>query len=286
LQMRLTLSLLLVHVTAGLRMQLGGGAPTKLLVIGGNGFVGREVCKYAVQNGFSVTSLSRRGQCPDPEDEILSQVEWQAGNALDKATVDKYVNQADAVVHAIGLLFDVNSGLEFFNTFTSASKSVPDPESTYDNITRKTALLVIAALKSRMAMPAALGGKRVPIAFVSCAEAGWPDVQFGDVAERAAPEWLQRYLVAKRAVEAELNGATDKLRPIIIRPSFIWNWRKLDILPVIPVFNIASALGVPFVDKAVRVEDVGASIVAGLMDDAVDGVQRFSEMEQLAARLK
>lgn len=120
-------------------------------------------------------------------------------------------------MHAIGLLFDVNSGLEFFNTFTSASKSVPDPESTYDNITRKTALLVIAALKSRMAMPAALGGKRVPIAFVSCAEAGWPDVQFGDVAERAAPEWLQRYLVAKRAVEAELNGATDKLRPIIIR---------------------------------------------------------------------
>ena len=66
-------------------------------------------------------------------------------------------------------------------------------------------------------MPPALGGKRIPIAFVSCAEAGWPDVQFGDAAERAAPEWLKQYLIAKRAVEAELNASTDKLRPIIIR---------------------------------------------------------------------
>jgi len=239
-----------------------------------------------VQNGYAVTSLSRRGQCPDPEDEILSQVEWQAGNALDQRTVDKYVNDADAVVHAIGLLFDVNSGLEYFNTFTSFSQSKPDPESTYDNITRKTALKVIAALKSRLAMPPALGGKRIPIAFVSCAEAGWPDVQFGDAAERAAPEWLKQYLIAKRAVEAELNASTDKLRPIIIRPSFIWNWQKFDILPVIPIFNIASALGVPFVDKAVRVEDVGASIVAGLLDEEISGVQRFSDMEELAARLR
>ena len=73
-----------------------------------------------------------------------------------------------------------------------------------------------------------------------------------------------------------------------LRPSFIWNWRKFDILPVIPVFNIASALGVPFVDKAVRVEDVGASIVAGLLDEEVSGVvgNRNSEMEELAARIK
>merc|ERR1719310_1214517 len=99
---------------------------TKLLVIGGNGFVGREVCRYAVRSGsFSVTSLSRRGECPTADDPELSQVEWIAGNALDKATVDKYVGQADAVVHAIGLLFDVNSGLDILNTFTSASSSKP-----------------------------------------------------------------------------------------------------------------------------------------------------------------
>merc|ERR1711918_101354 len=101
--------------------------------------------------------------------------------------------------------------------------------------------------------------------------------------DEAAPEWLQRYLVAKRAVEAELGRSTGQLRPIIVRPSLIWNWRKLDVLPIIPIFNVASALGVPFVDKTVRVEDVGRSIVAGLLDEEVSGVQRFAEMEALSA---
>jgi len=79
--------------------------------------------------------------------------------------------------------------------------------------------------------------------------------------------------------------STGQLRPVIVRPSLIWNWQKLDVLPIIPVFNIASALGVPFVDKTVRVEDVGRAIVQGLLDDTVSGVQRFGEMEELSASL-
>ena len=248
--------------------------------------LGRQVCKYAVRSGkFEVTSLSRRGECPKPEDAELSQVEWVAGDALDKPTVSKYVNQADAVVHAIGLLFDVNSGLTFLNTFTSASSSKPDPEaSTYDNITRRTALLAIEALKAKNALPAMMGSK-APFAFVSCAESGWPDVRFGPQVEAVAPDWLQRYLVAKRAVEAALGQSTSALRPVIVRPSLIWDWKKFDVLPVIPVFNLVSALGVPFVDKTVRVETVGKSIVAGLLDESVSGVQRFDKMEQLAATI-
>jgi NADPH:quinone reductase-like Zn-dependent oxidoreductase len=76
------------------RMQVAPG--TKLLVIGGNGYVGREVCKNAVQLGYAVTSLSRRGECPDANDPFLSQVDWRAGNALDKPTVKAAVGEADA----------------------------------------------------------------------------------------------------------------------------------------------------------------------------------------------
>ena len=79
---------------------------------------------------------------------------------------------------------------------------------------------------------------------------------------------------------------TGKLRPIMYRPSLIWSWDKLDVLPVIPVFNIASALGVPFIDKTIRVEELGKAIVAGLADEGVRGVQRFPEMESLAKGLE
>merc|ERR1712228_434678 len=95
--------------------------------------------------------------------------------------------------------------------------------------------------------------------------------------------WLKSYLKAKRAVESRLAN-TSALRPVIMRPSLIWSWDKLDVLPIIPVFNLASAVGVPFVDKTVRVETLADAIVAGLEDESVEGVQRYVEMEELALR--
>ena len=87
------------HRCGDVRMQVAPG--TKLLVIGGNGYVGREVCKNAVQLGYAVTSLSRRGECPDANDPYLAQVDWRAGNALDKPTVKAAVGKADAVVQHV-----------------------------------------------------------------------------------------------------------------------------------------------------------------------------------------
>ena len=264
-------------------MQLVPSGGKRLLVLGGSGFVGREVCRNAVACGYEVTSLSRRGVSPDPSDSALAQVDWVSGDANDAATIEGLVAKADAVVHAIGLLFDVESGLSFLSPVVSYSNSQPGAESTYDNMTRKTALTAIAAAKKKAALPAMLG-RPMPFAFVSCAEAGWPDVPLGEQVEAVSPEWLKKYLAAKRAVESELmEASTGQLRPVIARPSLIWNWRKLDVLPVIPIFNAASALGVPFVDKTVRVEDLGKAIVAGLRDGGVSGVQRYPEIEALAA---
>ena len=82
-----------------------------------------------------------------------------------------------------------------------------------------------------------------------------------------------------------MHRLSPRSRPIIVRPSLIWDWKKFDVLPIIPVFNIASALGVPFVDKTVYVSDVGKSIVAGLLDETVSGVQGYNEMEALAATI-
>lgn len=252
-------------------------------MLGGSGYVGRKVCSIAVERGWDVTSLSRRGENPKPNDPSLSQVTWLAGDATDSAVVADAASGVDAAVHAVGLLFDASTpGGGLFNLIVSGSGSRPGPESTYDAITRKTAFNLIAALKAKFAFP---GSPPTPLGFVSAAEAGWPDVRWGPEVERnIAPAWLVRYLAAKREVEAQL-AETPQVRAAIFRPSLIWDWSKLDVLPIIPIFNLASSVGVPFVDKTVRVETLAGAIVAGLEDPSVSGVQRYMQMEELAPRV-
>ena len=259
---------------------LAAAGGKKVAVFGGTGFVGSAVCERLAKKGYDVVAVSRRGVNPKPGDKYLDQVTWVQGDATDKATVKKIVKDADAVVHSIGLLFDVESGLGNLNTIVSGSGSLPGDESTYDNITRKTMFNVIEAMESKSNFFSK--NKQPALCFVSCAESGWPDVALGSQVEsNLAPEWLKKYLIAKRAVEARMNES-KAIRPVIYRPSLIWNWKKLDVLPVIPVFNLASAIGVPFVDKTVRVETLADAIVAGVEDSEVTGVQRFFKMEELA----
>jgi len=265
-------------------------SPKKVVVLGGTGFVGRTVAELALARGHAVTCLSRRG-APEGK-EALPGATYVQGDATDPAVVSQVLQGCDAVVHAVGLLFDSTTpGGGSLNLIVSGSKSRPDEGSTYDAVTRVSAFNVVAALNKRPRLPALPFATPTPppvLCFVSAAEAGWPEVAGGAAVEKIAPSPLGRYLVAKRAVEAELIRAATKgaLRPVVYRPSLIWNWAKLDVLPIIPIFNLASALGVPFVDKTVRVETLAAAIVAGLEDASVSGVQRFPEMEALEKALK
>lgn len=262
------------------------GQGKRLLVLGGNGYVGREVCRLAVTRGYTVTSLSRRGQNPEPESKELSAVQWVKGDATDGATVTALVSESDAVVHAVGLLFDANSGLTNLNLIVSGSKSTPTEDSTYDRITRQTAFNLIEAVRGRRQFRFPWEPqKTTPMLFVSAAEAGWPEVDFGEQVEGIAPEWLKQYLGAKRAVEAEIQRTPEVIRPVIFRPSLIWSWTKFDVLPIIPIFNFLSFLGVPFVDKTVTVNTLSSAIIAGLEDEGVSGVQRFMQMEELEKRV-
>ena len=63
--------------------------------------------------------------------------------------------------------------------------------------------------------------KRVPFVFISASEAGWStSLPFAPTVERALPDFLQRYLKSKRAVEHKmLEPASFKIRPIILRPT-------------------------------------------------------------------
>eukprot|EP00667_Euglena_gracilis_P009414 EG_transcript_9571 len=252
----------------------------RLLVLGGSGYLGQRICRYAVKNGYRVVSLSRRGP-PPIIDDFLAEVKWRKGDATNPATVQMLIVEGfDAVVHAVGLLFDSESGLAQFNTIVSGSKSEPDDDATYDLITRRTAELAIDSVLATTPV-----NKQLPVAFISAAEAGWPEVPGGNVMDFLAPNFLKRYLAAKRTVEAKLLAPHDaKIRPLIFRPSLLWDWTKWDVLPIIPVFWLASAAGVPFIDRPMFADDLAKAVVAAVDDDTVAGPLRFPAMDELAAR--
>mmetsp|Transcript_90995 Transcript_90995/g.181491 ORF Transcript_90995/g.181491 Transcript_90995/m.181491 type:complete len:293 (+) Transcript_90995:561-1439(+) len=278
-----------IQPSSALTMSAAAKASAKnVVILGGTGYVGNTVAKLAVSRGHAVTSLSRRGSPAGGS--ALPGVTYLAGDATDQKVMDNALSGCDAVVHALGLLFDVSTpGGGALNLIVSASNSRPGPESTYDAITRQTAFNAIASVKRQQGLSIPFVAKKpVPFCFVSAAEAGWPDMSGGEFVEKnLAPAPLRRYLEAKRTVEAALESAatSGSLRPVVYRPSLIWDWSKLDVLPIIPVFNIASALGVPFVDKTIRVETLARAIVAGFEGSAVSGVQRVGEMEALSEEL-
>jgi len=172
----------------GVRMQAAGGVKGKLLVLGGTGFVGSTVTKLALDRGYEVVSLSRRGQ-PAADSSLAgkSQVTWVQGDATKPEDVQRVVADGGftGIVHAIGMLFEGD-----LNKFASGSGSIPSEGSTYDDITRQTAFNAIDAAVSS-------GIKN--FGFVSAAEARW---DFDDKFVNTPVEWLHRYVHTNVCVSA------------------------------------------------------------------------------------
>ena len=140
--------------------------PIKVLVLGGSGFVGSTFIERASRHGFEIVSLSRRGKVEiiqnkendkrcinnnnnsgnnnnnNNENNNINNIIWCQGDASDYNTIynihEKY-GPFDSCIHAIGLLFDTQSGLKSINRYVSGSNSIPDDQATYDKITRLTA---------------------------------------------------------------------------------------------------------------------------------------------------
>jgi nucleoside-diphosphate-sugar epimerase len=275
----------------------------KLLVLGGTGFLGENVCKKALLEGYQVTSLSRRG-LPPPSSSSSSttmpdnkKIDYRKGDARQKESIANILQEGGyvGVIHCVGLLFDDASGLGSYNRFVSGSGSLPDADSTYETITRVTAFNAIEAAEDYVQQSRQSGnsvGAPLPFCFTSAAEAGWPDVPGGEfIEQRLVPDFLRRYLKAKRAVEARLLGgpssssssSTKLLRPIIVRPSLIYSLdRPASYVPV-GAFFIGNKIGLPFVDRPVTVQALAAAMIRAIGRDSVKGVLRFKDIDELNA---
>lgn len=80
-------------------------ADVKLLVIGGNGFLGRRVCRHAVRDGHDVTSVARSGTPPaDHLAPWTNRVEWVGADVFAPHEWRDSLEGVDAVVHSIGTI--------------------------------------------------------------------------------------------------------------------------------------------------------------------------------------
>lgn len=73
----------------------------KLLVLGGNGFVGSHVCREALDHGLSVASLSRSGRSK-LHDSWANSVTWYQGNLLSPDSWKDALNDVTSVISCVG----------------------------------------------------------------------------------------------------------------------------------------------------------------------------------------
>ncbi|MBU6428952.1 MAG: NAD(P)H-binding protein [Cyanobacteria bacterium REEB65] len=77
--------------------------PGCIMVIGGNGFIGREICRIAAQAGHRVLALSRSG----PPADLLPgfpEVEWIRGDVFEPQGWREHLASCEAVIHSLGAI--------------------------------------------------------------------------------------------------------------------------------------------------------------------------------------
>ena len=88
----------------------------KLVVPGGNGFVGQHICRLTVEAGHEVIAFGRSG-APDltpVRNPWINKVEWHACDIFDVGAWRPLLDGADAVIYCIGTITqDVERGITF-----------------------------------------------------------------------------------------------------------------------------------------------------------------------------
>ena len=85
-----------------------------LLVTGGNGFIGRRVCKRAIEAGHTVTSVARSGPPDTDTGPWADGVTWVAADVFAPHEWRTHLTDADCLVHSIGTISeDPDAGVTF-----------------------------------------------------------------------------------------------------------------------------------------------------------------------------
>ncbi|KAI1180203.1 NAD(P)-binding protein [Nemania sp. FL0916] len=285
-------------------------AAKRLVVCGGNGFLGSRICQNAVLRGWDVTSISRSG-APKWETVTSSatppswshKVSWERGDILRPATYAPLLKGADFVVHSMGILLEADykgvlrgqespiSGLR--KAFAggpqpgnplergvrgdpnSPEEDIRPPETreqlTYENMNRDSAIMLAKQASEEANVQA----------FVFISAAG------------GAPVLPARYISTKREAEETIARAFPRLRSIFVRPPFMYDSSRPITMPLAAMTGVGAmfngitggifgglmgAAGV----KPLKVDVVAQAVVQALSDEGVKGPVDVPEIEELA----
>ncbi|KAF6225239.1 hypothetical protein HO133_010436 [Letharia lupina] len=279
--------------------------PTKIVVCGGNGFLGSRICRVAVGRGWDVTSISRSGEptwsaiTSSPNAPPWSStVKWQKADILKPETYKPMLNGADAVVHSMGILLEADykgvvtgkespwSGLSRAFSATKGGSQNPlerkegealepqekDGQLTYELMNRDSAITLAQEASSQ----------NVPSFVFISAAAG-------------APMLPKRYITTKRDAESTIASSLPKLRSIFIRPGFLYDSSRMFTMPIAAAGSIGNMVNSMIggrlswiagaaVEKPLKPDLVAEAVVEAIEDGAVKGVVGTSDIEALATK--
>ena len=101
------------------------------------------------------------------------------------------------------------------------------------------------------------------------------------VENNLTPDFMKRYLSAKRAVEEKLLNS-ELLRPVIVRPSLIYTMDRPASFLAVGAFFVGNKIGLPFVDQPVTVQSLANAMVRSISQKEVSGILRFREINAMS----
>ncbi|EKD21194.1 NAD dependent epimerase/dehydratase [Drepanopeziza brunnea f. sp. 'multigermtubi' MB_m1] len=277
----------------------------KLVVCGGNGFLGSRICKSAVARGWDVTSISRSGEptwssvtsSPNPP-AWSHKVTWERADILKPKTYAPLLKDADYVVHSMGILLEADykgvvsgkespiSGLKRAFSATKGGSQNPltrkDDEDLLPQETDGQLTYEIMNRDSAIALAQVANKENVP-AFVYISAAG------------GAPVLPARYIQTKRQAESTISSEFPKMRSIFIRPGFLYDSSRSFTVPLAAMTGLGAAfnsltggifggiMGAAGV-KPLKADLVADAVVEALGDDTTKGPVDLKEIEDLAQK--
>ncbi|KXT06922.1 hypothetical protein AC578_7292 [Pseudocercospora eumusae] len=279
-------------------------AKRKLVVCGGNGFLGSRICKAAVSRDWDVVSISRSGEPHWPSVSShqtapawSKSVTWRAANVLHPDTYKSDLEGAHAVVHSMGILLEADykgaltgkespiAGLRrAFSAQKQGGNSNPlqkgqriepgekDGQITYELMNRDSA--IVLAREANEAGVKAFG-------YISAAA--------------GAPILPGRYISTKREAESTIASEFPNMRSLFYRPGFLFDSSRTFTVPMAAVTyagfiansltggNLTWLMGAGGA-KPLKADLVAEAVVEGLSDDKVKGPIEVKEIEELANR--